>query len=46
MFEGLNVEEGDKNNGAGNLSGIKLVDEFFNRDDGGVFSTMGARDNS
>jgi hypothetical protein len=46
LFEGLNVDEGDKNNGAGDLRGIKLVDEFFNRDDGGVFSTVGTRDKS
>ena len=46
LFEGLNVDEGDKNDGAGDLRGIKLVDEFFNRDDGGVFSTVGTRDKS
>ena len=46
LFEGLNVHEGDKDNGAGDLRGIKSVDERFNRDDGGVFSTMGAGDKS
>ena len=29
LFEGLNVDEGDKDNGAGDLRGIKSVDEFF-----------------
>jgi len=42
LFEGLNVDEGHKNNGARDLRGIKLIDEFFDRDDGGVFSTVGA----
>ena len=28
------------------LRGIKLVDELFKRDDGGVFSSMGARNKS
>ena len=46
MFKGLNVDEGDENHCAGDLRGIKLVDEFFNRNDGGVFSTVGTRDKS
>ena len=46
LFEGLNVDEGNKDNGAGDLRRIKKVDEFFKRDDGGVFSTVCARDQS
>ena len=46
LFERLNIDERNKNNGPADLRGIKQVDEFFNRDDGGVFSTVGARDES
>lgn len=46
LFEGLNVDEWDKDHGASDLRGIKLADEFFNRDDRGVLSTVGARDES
>jgi hypothetical protein len=46
LFEGLNVDEGDKDNGAGDLRRIKQVDQFFKRDDRGVFSSVSARDKS
>jgi hypothetical protein len=46
LFERLNVDEREKDNGAGDLRGIKQVDEFFKRDDRGVFSTVGTRDQS
>src|SRR5438105_3385625 len=46
LFEGLNVDKRDKNNGASDLRRIKQIDEFFKRYDGGVFSTVGAGDKS
>ena len=46
LFEGLNVDERHKNNGASELRGIKRVDELFKCDDGGLFRTVGARDKS
>src|SRR5215469_9070694 len=46
LFEGGNVDERNQDDGAGDLRGIKQVDEFFNRDDGCVFGTVSARDQS
>jgi len=40
LFEGLNIDEGDKNNSTRDLRGIEQVDELLKRDDGGVFGTV------
>jgi hypothetical protein len=38
--------ERQEDDGAGDLSGVEQIDEFFNRDDGGVFGAVGAGDKS
>src|SRR5882672_3484151 len=44
LLEGLDIDEWDENDGAGDLLGVESGDELFNGNDGGVFGAVGAGD--
>src|SRR5437660_11810 len=44
LFEGLNVDERDEDDGARDLRGVEGGDEFFDGDDGDVFGAVRAGD--
>src|SRR5216684_2820822 len=44
LLEGLDVDERDENDGAGELGGVEGGDELFDGDDGDVFGTVSAGD--
>ncbi len=44
LLEGLDVDERDEDDGAGDLGGVEGSDEFFDGDDGDVFGAVGAGD--
>src|SRR5258708_2082728 len=44
LLEGLNVDERNEDDGAGDLRGVESGDEFFDGDDGNIFSAVSAGD--
>src|SRR5207249_6879019 len=44
LLEGLDIDERDENDGASDLRGVEIGDEFFDGDDGDVFGAVGTGD--